>query len=422
MLASCFHYGSNQRVTYWSYVVAEVANGEQWSQVNNAVKQISETLRFTIQSQLPFQDFFSNFDYWVYEFVPDNPALKDEGVYLNCFRNGVSQFDFEIRKGEPTNPYQPHEHLVPELLAKELITNNPYFKVLYTQLPILFHQSDQAAQICRAIEWFNRSFSHKGRGVDSSEAILNVHTALEALLRPKQGDRGVKAEIKTALLTLLGHRPEISDWFDAFYNLRNSLIHGDVEPSSFTYIHPKSLSRKGNRRHLDLAREIFVGALNAMLRTAEEYPLLGFEKKLLPNETRVANAIRELKSGRIRDWKTLAHSKVRQLHDLSNDDISSPKEETVKLGNLLLPIVRKELEENNKAGSYDLMLFQIDRILQWSGEKMAELAMFYANLQQAYQQPYFHDLKNDDQRSLRGIAYAFLSYASWRLMVFGFGA
>jgi hypothetical protein len=348
----CFRNHSNEHVGYWSYVIEEIASREEWNSTTERLKRLCDALRFTRLSRMSPNAHFSNFSFWLFEIPPEFDS-EEEVVFFDPLLNGISSSGFYLQKGEPVNPYRPSRDLLPVVLTREEVVNDRYLKALYFEQLFLSGQSRQRSKLFRAIEWFNRSFSHSDRGVDLSEAILNMHTALEALLRPESEQRGVRTEIRKALLTLLGHRPEIAKWFNSFHTLRNSVVHGDVEPSSFTYIHPDSPSKVGNHHHLPLAREVFIASIDAIIQSTAHFPLLGFEEKLVANARRVENAITAFTSRRHQNWRgVVKDAPIYEIHKLRTDDITSSKERAAELGKLLLPYIRQELEEHNTSGSY----------------------------------------------------------------------
>ncbi len=416
-VAPFFRFGENQLIRHWSYCIDDASSESDFWEKIARLRKIADTLRFTATSDLTTTTAYSTFDFWVFQL---GASVGDhEYMYFDSMRNGISSFGFRLVKGEHKNTFQAPESVSPQLIAIDDIERNRYFRVLYRDTTFVLEEEQQKQRVFRAIEWFNRSFLYSNDGVDPSEAILNIHTALEALLRLDDDDRNAKAQIKTALLTLVGHRSEISQWFESFHRLRNSLVHGDAEPSSFQYIHPKSKLKRGTRHHLLLARQVFLACLNAMFDITEKFPLLGFEETLIPNEIRLDKALRALKAARGKNWKELVHQRdFGETGGLRKDDISSPKELAPDFLSSLLPHIRMELEESNGGGENDGALLQLKNVEEWSGRDLGELAVLLSNFLKEYRLPYFELPKSVEQTIFRGCVYSFLEYASWRLLVF----
>ena len=397
-------------VSYWSYSILNVSNQQEFDDIVKRVSRVADILRFIKLSSDQNHSHYSNFNYWVFQL---NPPFKLDGeyAYVEAFLNGLTRNSFNMKKGVVVNPYLPQENLSPQPIHKNELENNKRFNCLYVSHSFLFKEPIARQKVLRAIEWFNRSFSHGERGVDLSEAVTNMHSALEALLRPHQkGPGNVHAELKAALLTLLGQRNQISDWFESFFSLRNSLVHGDVEPKSFLY--------RENRNHLLLARRVFLACLDGILHCAAELPLSGFEQEVTPNKVRIDEVIASLKSARKKSWTEIADEGLLwPLSGLRNDDITSPKDKVVEIGRLLLPYVRQELDSCTKA-SYKDIVARIDDIVNWSSPDLSLLALAYSNLEESYHLPYFDQNKTTTQSSLRIPTFSFISYAAWRLLVF----
>ncbi len=312
------------------------------------------------------------------------------------------------------NPFVPSDEIHPQIMSKNQVIQNDYFIALYQFSNKLFKDGEDK-KILRSLEWFNRSFSHYGRGVDLSEAIINIHSALEALLRPADEERGVKSQLKTALTNLLGNSRELNNWFDSFWKLRNSIVHGDIYPGSFMYIHPESKNKKGHRHHLYLARKIYVKCLEAILKTRSDFPLLGFEEELVSNEVRVNRVIKLLKQKGKSVGKLYSLGVFETISALRNDDISIGKNETRKLGGLFLPILKSDIETNEKTKTE--IIKKIKEILMWKGNNLGDLALIYSDLEQLFSSVYFSTAPSKiEYLALRGAAYNFLGFATWRLL------
>lgn len=419
----CFsqHRVQQAPVQYWTYSLLTVTDGLKSKDQLDRLNRIANILRFVYLSGEPNGTEFENFNYWIFP-LDAGLVVDSEYIYVEGLLNGLVPCGFDIKNGVASNPFLPPEYLSPQPIRVQELEENQFFSSLCRNHNSLFFEPEARQKVIRAIEWFNRSFSHTGRGVDASEAILNMHTALEALLKPLQDDKGsVKAEVRTGLMTLLGQRRAVSDWFDSFFSLRNSLVHGDVNPKSFLYVHKLSQSKVGNWPHLALAREVFLECLRLILHSAQERPLHGFEEKLRPNEDRINEAIKSLKQakrGKV-GWAEIARGPLlTPIRGLRTDDLTSPKGKAIELGGLLLPHVRDELTSATEGEPTPLAIELIDRILVLKESPPRTIAPVYSQLERAFQQFYFSQKQTPDSRSLRAAARGFISYASWRLLTF----
>jgi len=415
-IAKSFRFGTGQQIFQWSYTFTKVSNTKQWENLKNELNKLTIILRFSQLSDLKENISFEHFNYFLFEITGEQIAADKDFAYYRGILNGESSLNFYFNKGEIHNPYILQTELHPLFLTVNQIKENNYFKTFYFYKNFML-KNDEDKKILRAMEWFNRSYSHYGRGVDLSEAVLNLHTAFEALLRPEDEERGVKTQIKTALLNILGHSKELGLWFDEFWKLRNSIVHGDITPKPFFYIPSKG--KKGHRHHLYIARKIFVKCLNTILKIRSDFPLLGLEEELISNEVRVDNIIKILKKQKSHDLERIYKTGVLELiSGLRRDDISAEKIKTKKLGELFLPLVKKDLENNEKQDIKKNLIEMINEILEWQGNNLSNLALLYSKLRSNYHLVYFNkkiDLPSHVS-ALRRSAYDFLNFITWRLL------
>lgn len=415
-IAKLFRFGRSQQIFQWSYAITYVASLKQWENLKDKLKKISAVLRFSQLSDLKENSKFDHFNYFVFKITGEQLNGGDDFIYYQGILNNESAFNFHLHKGKTNHPYMPQTEVHSLVLTTNQIKENDYFKAFYLYGNFLL-KHDEDKRILRSIEWFNRSYSHYGRGVDLSEAILNVHTALEALLRPEEEERGVKAQIKTALLNVLGHSKNLSLWLDKFWKLRNSIVHGDIKPEPLLYIHPEG--KKGHRHHLPIARKVFVRCLDIILKIRSEFPLIGLEEELVSNEVRIVKAIGVLKKQQNANLEKLFNTGVFNLiHGLRSDDSSANKNKTKQLGELILPFVKKDLENNEEDNIKHSLIAMIDKIVKWRGSNLGELALLYSKLEQSYDSVYFKERIDFPVYilALRGAAYSFFGFATWRLL------
>jgi|GEM_PF-3192250 len=407
----------------FSYSFTKISNINELENLKEKLNKLANILRFSQLKNLKERASFEHFNYFIFL------TFTEKNYYIG-FLNGESRFEFYIIDGKPYVEGKLYNiyNIDTLVLSAKQIKEDPYFKIFYTHKDSHLKDNEKK-KILRAIEWFNRSYSHYGRGVDLSESVLNIHTAIEALLRPEYEERGVKAQIKTALLNILGHSKELEEWFYKFWKLRNSIVHGDVKLEPFFYIHTKA--KKGHRHHLYIARKIFVSCLDTILRIRLYFPYVmpELEKELIPNEYRINRSIEILKNQKEYDLKNLCQTEVLQLIlDLTMDDLSASKSQTKEFGKLFLPFVKKDLEENENQEILEenenqeinqVLIEKIDKILEWRGNEFTELATLYSELKRDYRR-----FANESERlnlptwiqDFRKATLKFLEFATWRLL------
>lgn len=412
-IASLFRDAKNNSIRYWSYIVTHLRSQDEWKRLADKLNKFTTTIRFSELCTLRGDASFSQFDFFVFE-IP-KPRSDTKLIHYAGSLNGESDFSFYIFDNEVENPYSPIRPVNPKILEKKHIQEKIYYQFLYGEIL----KDKEQLKILRALEWFNRSFSHENRGLDSSEAVLNLHTALEALLRP-QDDQAIKVQIKTALLSILGQSEDLFQWFDSFWKLRNSIVHGDSEKPQFMYIHPLSKQKKGHRHHALIAREVFVKCIDGVLKMRSEFSLIGFDEKLMSNEIRIDHAIKEIKKANNNLSKLYRSGAFSRINSLRQDEWSSSKIKTKTLGELLLPYIQTEVEKETKSDTQTKVLGLIKEIREWKDSDLGKLALAYEQLSNAYSELYANTHQNvREALSLRLSADNFFDFAIWRLLVFG---
>jgi len=419
-IAKIFKYGNNYQIAYFSYSIFEYKNTKQYETLKEKLNKLISILRFSQICDLKGFTSYDNFNYFLFDlYWYRKTELENKRIiyHYKGMVNGESEYDFNIENNTAQKPYISYNVWMPYEITAKSVIEHEYIKKFY-YVPDLLFKGNELAKILRAIEWFNRSFSHYGRGVDLSEAILDIHTALESLLKPTEEKRGVEVQLKTSIFNFLGHSEELNTWFEKFWKLRNSIVHGDIKPESFVYIHPKSIAKKGHKHQLYLARKVFVGCLNAILKLRSEHLLLGFDEELISNEVRINEAIKSIKKNKRILKKIVKDNTFKYISSLRHDDLSTSKEKTKELGRLLLPIIKDDLK-NLKPAYKDAKLqmeSDIDKILA-SKIKDIELTVLYSDLEHNYPLG-MQNWKNfsSELSALRSAAHRFFNFASWRLM------
>ncbi len=417
-IARLFRFGDNKQISHWSYLITQVGNRLEFEYLKEKLDKFAAILRYTKLQEINGGTHFCQLNYFIFEIAGDSGITIDNFAYYRGILNGNMEVNFHLRDAIATRAYFPIEEISPLIVDINVIKNNEFFKTFYEHSKLLFKDNEDR-KILRSMEWFNRSFSHNAIGLDLSEAIINVHTAFESLLRPEDEERGVKSQIKTAILNLLGHSEEIGRWFDNFWSLRNAIVHGDINLPSFLYVHPKSKSRRGHRHHLYVARNIFIKCLDVILKIRESLPAFGLEEELISNEIRIGRAIKILEKRKRKDLnKLFKEDAFKIISDLRNDDASGNKQDVKKLGELLLKLVK----ENYKKSKNDSFTTKIDEILNWKGKNLYDLALLYSKLDEGYAIMHKEEnikisMKNIGLLALKNAVRNFCNFATWRLFV-----
>lgn len=409
-LAKIFMYGNYVQIKNFSYTIYEYGTTKHFTTIKKRLNKLITLLRFSELCELKEGATYDHFNYFLFDILSYKEAkssgLNKNTLYYKGMLNGESPYDFYINNDIVKTPYIAYNLMSPIEITRE--STNGYISKIYYASNLF--KSNELARIISSIEWFNRSFSHYGRGIDLSDAIINIHIALESLLRPTDEGSGVKAQIKTALLNLFGHSEELEKWFNAFWSLRNSIVHGDEKPKSFIYVHPKSKAKKG-RSHLYIARRVFVGCINAILSLRSTTFVPGLDEELIPNEVRINESIKLIKkyNGNLKKLKKVFD----YLKSLRVNDLSASKEKIEEISRLFLPIIKDDLKNLTPKHKdiREMLENYIAEIL--SGKKNdSELFCYYYALginYPAYKKDYWQNF-NTEQKDLRIAAHRFFEF------------
>ena len=223
-IARLFRLGNSKQINQWSYLITYVKDLTEFNYLKATLDKFAAILRYTKLQEINGGTNFCHLNYFIFEIAGDSGINISNFAYYRGILNGNIEINFHLRDGVAYRPYLPAEEIYPLIVDGNAIKDNNFFQAFYLHSKFLFKNNEER-KILRSIEWFNRSFSHNPIGLDLSEAIINVHTAFESLLRPEDEDRGVKSQIKTAILNLLGHLEEVGKWFDNFWSIYPELIH-----------------------------------------------------------------------------------------------------------------------------------------------------------------------------------------------------
>lgn len=405
-IAKFFRFERDRQIFKWSYLITRIGSKEEWRELKQKLDKLATVLRYDELSDIRKSGQFSNFDYFMFEIPKAQNKVKDFEYYEGVL-NGEKGFSFHLTKGEVANPYRYPHNINPLILEK--VSARPLFQMFYV-LSSQYLSKTEEARLLKAMEWFNRSFSGTGE-VDASDAVVQMETALEALLRTTES--GIKAQLRTGILSLLGYSKELEKWIDQFWDLRNKLVHGDKEAPSFDYIAPGG--NRGHRHLLHMARIVFTRCFDAILKIRSKIFAKDIHEMLISNEMRIKKALEALRRSR----KTISGAYQKGAFDyissLRTDDLSATKSETVTLGKEFLPLVSDDLRRNGK----DHIADEVGKILNWHGKNLGDLALLYSEALASYSPFYFSETKQTEKiedLALRNAAYSFFNFATWRLL------
>lgn len=413
-IASIFSKDENQ-INQWSYIVFELYSKQGWLNIKFKIDKFINLLKFIKFKDLDKDTRFNQFDYFVFE-INSHELKQEKNFHYIGVLNGESEYRFLFKDSKIINRYNQNVDIYTKIIYKEQLLKKIYFRSFYSSQKVLF-SNEEERKILKSIEWFNRSFSHYGRGLDSSESIINMQTALEALLRSKSeknDSKSVKVEIETALMNLLGHSSELSDWFNEYWKLRNSIVHGDVGTKNFGYIHRDSKTNTAHRSHLYCVRKVYILCFDAIFQLRSSFPMIGFSDELKSNEVKINAVIKEFTSNSKKTIEEYYKNNVFNVIDsLRSDDISSSKESTKKMGDLLLGLLKENVEDKEVS-------VKIDEILNFKTNDLGEFAIKYSELQSVFSPIYFNTSLETEKLALYSSVYHFLGHATWRLLAFNY--
>ena len=161
--------------------------------------------------------------------------------------------------------------------------------------------------------------------------------------------------------------------------------------------------------------------LTIIIKIRSDLPSFGLEEQLVSNEIRIENAIKLLKGKGRKNLNELSKGGVfRMISDL-NDDLSGNKQDIKKLGELILSLVKKTLEDVIGRNDNSESIAIINKILGWTDKDLSGLAMLYSKLED-YSPIFREDIKisigNIGILSLGNALYNFCRFATRRLLVF----
>jgi hypothetical protein len=410
------------KINYWSYAVTHINNDSERKQLKLTLFEFATILRFYALTKVEDYSGFEAINYFIFEINDIETDLSSDYVNYNSIQNGEVPRGHYLKGNGIDWPIQgeyPYSHFI--LDCRDLFKQE-FFKLL-SELGQLYISRKEQRKIVRAISWYNQSYAYKSIGIDIGVSILNIHTALEALLRvedPKGDERNVGAQLKGSLCTLLGQSEELKEWYRKFAEIRNQLTHGDKLPESYLYVHPKSSSKIGHRHHLQFSRKIFVKCLNAILLVRNELFSGEIEDELVSNEMRINNAIAYMKGtkGNNENIKSRISELYNYISTLQGDDLSATKTNTHTFGKMLLSSVKAELLHEKETDNIKKAIQIIDSIENSPKNDFRKLGLLYSRLHELNHIMYFTDDKSGPKPTskMNLLVASFTRFAAWRLI------
>jgi len=404
-IATFFRCARNKQVNAWSYHYTYLKNKKDWFVLRDRLNRLTTILRYSKLSDPRGDALFSHFDYFVFGINDLHLDEKSEIQYYEGLLNGVSTIGFHMYKESVQNPFSFHYEIWP--LVLDDLDSDKYLQGLYSSQGS--SNDPEEKRILRAIEWFNRSFATT-KEVDQADAIIHLESAFEALFKTER--EGVKAQVQSGLIQFLGETDELTDWINQFWKLRCAIVHGDAELKPFFFQHRKG--SRGHRHHVVMGRKIFTRCLDVFLQMRASTYSRDIHEELVSNEVRIKKA-RKLLQKKSGDNLKEAYSLVSGLRQ---DDTSFSKKDTMAFGKMFLPLIIKDLRQENKND----IVISVESILKWSGSKYSNLALLYSEASTKYQEFYFSNSYSVsiplETAFLRNAGYTFLNFAVWRLLTF----
>lgn len=408
-LISVFRDFDNNAFLQWSYIIQDEVDSNSYSKLIKFCKEISTVLRYIrisedVETQRSVKDSFGQFNFFSFALQRD---FTKEGYYTVAgFLNGIKKNNFHFTNGKVSersryrSTYRIQTKEIPNV--EQHLLSKPMYKILFTKDRI---DVEERNQIISSLEWFNRSFINREE-VDESEAILNMYSAFEALLKNKADrDVGVKAQVLNSLSSILGHSDWLSRWVGSFWSLRNALVHGDYTIPSFNYAPEKN--KKEYIYHLNVARKIFVRVIKILIDIRVSHHTRDIHNLLQSNEIRVEKA-KKILLKKEKMTPEEFNEAIGFVSNIQTNEVSSMDNRgVVDFGTVFLPAIVEKLTLAAHIKK------QIDDILETN--ELTEMPEKYLNLFEDYYKEFYEDKLHQkldlDQKILASALQNFLQYA-----------
>lgn len=302
------------------------------------VNRLATILRFSKLSQHDLNIHFSHFNFYVFEINKRQLENKDMCNRYYMLINGQGSHCFFVKNGKLLNPIiqlKPHH--------SETITDDEQTEIIkkYYLSFSFFVTDEEKERFLRAMEWYNRSLLIRPE-VDKCESVLNMTAAFEALLKIKEEERSVKEHVKSNVCNLLGKDKRLENWIDAFWNLRNKIVHGAIDLPSFLYTSPGC--KFAHLDYLYTARQIFKECLKALLLLRKNLHPKTIQEELVSNEERMHIASKLLKEAKNDLNKATDNRALNYVTDMREYDVAPSLKDSVKFGKKFFDFVIRQLD------------------------------------------------------------------------------
>ncbi len=399
-IASSFALKNGQAVTQFSYAWTKIAD-EEWKRLKTSIDEFVTIIRYESLADERNGANFSNFDYCFFEIAEREYASHFSYYPGTLNRNRTVEIRYPATKFCPNSELRPFIFdpedgikLLSQFLASKITDKN--FR-------------NEADQILRALEWFNKSFKEDPE-IDNSERFINLAIAFEALFDAPEKE--IREALRTGVTSLLGNTLEMKDFINKFYDLRSHIVHGKEEPILLYK------ARGSSEHYLDtliFARKVFSRCVKAILTCRKEVYTNDLHSELVSNERRIKEILIALP--KLKNTADLYNSRLNDtISSLSQKDISGKSNDIPKIGSLLLPFIKEYLKKKKRED----VLEKIKEVTNFKGD-LRDLALLYNGLSSAFSSIYFGDKVLSNEKLpyvvLCGSLYHFCSYACWKLLI-----
>jgi len=169
------------------------------------------------------------------------------------------------------------------------------------------HVPGARERIFTSLDWYVRSCRDS---ISPAEAIVNLCTAMEALLKLSDDDRSSDG-FKAAVLTILGPVPRLDWWLDQFYAARCKAVHEGVITELAFYPADRRTLKKRKKESwektqegeddlpplqplIDYGRRVFRICLSSIVSSAYHVREVGLPKQFVHNSERIKDICKKL--------------------------------------------------------------------------------------------------------------------------------
>lgn len=363
----------NAPVSEFSYITTPLRNikkySRKWQGLMKQVNKLSTVLRFYKLSQPNPNIHFSHFNFYVFEIHKEQLENKDQYNRYYMLINGQGSHCFFVKDNKVLNPtiqFKPHHS---ETISEDEQTE--IFKEYYLFFRF-FMTDEENDRFLKAMEWYNRSLLIRPE-VDRCESVLNMTAAFEALLKIKEEERSIKEHVKSNVCNLLGKNKRLENWIDAFWGLRNKIVHGAPDLPSFLYTSPGS--KYAHLDHLYIARKIFKECLKALLLLRKNLHPQTIHEELVSNEERMQRALILLKKAKNDLNKAMNNGALNYIEDMREVDVAPSIKDSIRFGKKFLDFVIRQLDRSNN--TQRRLANILGKIVSYTSKDYDKLCEFY---------------------------------------------